>query len=171
MRRRLYFVLPNIKSARVMMDELLHARIGAEYIHFLARPDKPLGDLPEASILEKTDIVYCGEIGLLLGAGMGLLAGILAVIFPPWFGPVPLIVIPFCVIIGALASALWTGLLATTIPNSRVETFRKQIDQGCVLMIVSTPLNRVREVRDLLTKTHPEAAYGGTWPADHTLFP
>ncbi len=171
MRRRLYFVLPNVKSAHVMMNELLLKRVEANHIHFIARPDTPLEDLPEANVLEKTDVVYCGEIGLVLGAGLGFLAGVLAVTFAPWLGHVPLMAIPICIIIGAIASALWSGLLATTIPHSRLSMFQKQIEQGQILMMVSVHFHRAQEVRDLLIKTHPEAAYGGTWPADHVLFP
>lgn len=178
MRRRLYFVLPNVKSAHVMMNELLLARIDAEHIHFHARPDIPLGDLPEANVLEKTDVVYCGELGLILGAGLGFVAGVLAVMFSSTvtfshlFGHVPLIAIPVCVVIGAISSALWSGLLATTIPHHRVAMFETQIAQGQVLMMVSVHFHRVSEIRDFLLKCHPEAAYGGVWPtADHVLFP
>ena len=178
MRRKLYFVLPNVKSAHVMMNELLLARIDAEHIHFLAKPELPLDDLPEANVLEKTDVVYCGELGLVLGAGLGFVAGVLAVLFSSTvtfsylFGHVPLIAIPICVVIGAISSALWSGLLATTIPHHRVAMFEKQIAQGQVLMMVSVPFIRVREIRDFLLKCHPEAAFGGMWPtADHVLFP
>lgn len=171
MRRRLYYVLPNIKSAQTMMNELLLARVGANHIHFIAKSDNLLGNLPKANFLERSGAIYCGEIGLCLGAGLGLLGGILAVNVPQWFGDVPLTIIPYCVVIGAIASALWTGTLATAIPNNKVDSFRKQINRGSVLMIVSMPFYRVREIRNLLSKTHPETAYAGVWPAEHVLFP
>ena len=37
------------------MNELLLARIEAGHMHFLAKRGTPLGDLPEASVLQKTD--------------------------------------------------------------------------------------------------------------------
>ena len=37
MRRRLYFIMPDLPSARRMMDDLLLARIEERHIHFLAR--------------------------------------------------------------------------------------------------------------------------------------
>lgn len=43
MRKRLYFVLPDMPSARGMLDEMLFARIEERHIHFLARR----GTLPE----------------------------------------------------------------------------------------------------------------------------
>ncbi len=178
MRRKLYFVLPDVKSAHVMLDELLLSHVDAEHIHFLAKPDLDLDNLPKSNVLEKTDVVYCSEIGLLLGAGLGLVAGIVAVMassiptFSSLFGHVSLIAIPICAVIGAVLSALWSGLLATTIPHHHVAMFEKQIAQGQILMMVSVHFHRVREIRDLLLKRHPEAEYGGMWPTtEHVLFP
>lgn len=153
------------------MDELLLARVEANHIHFLARPGTPVEDLPAANAVEKTDMLHGGEVGMALGAGLGLLAGVLAVLFPPWYVPVPWIAIPICILVGALAGAWWTGMVASAIPNTRLEAFRKQIEHGRVLMMVSVPFRRAQEIRDLVTKRHPEAAYGGTWPTDHVVFP
>jgi hypothetical protein len=150
---------------------LLLARVEANHIHFLARYGTALGDLPEANTMEKTDMIHGGEVGMALGAGLGLLAGMLAVLFPPWYVPVPWIAIPICVLIGALAGAWWTGMVASAIPNTRLDAFKQQIELGRVLMMVSVPLRRAGEIRDLVTKRHPEVAYGGTWPTDHVMFP
>ena len=57
MNRRLYFILPDIVSAHAMMDDLLFARVDAKRIHFLARLGTPMGDLPEATISERTDLI------------------------------------------------------------------------------------------------------------------
>lgn len=83
MNRKLYFMLPDVKSARRMMDELLLARVEARHIHFLAKPGISLGDLPIATASQRTGTIYGGEMGLALGAAMGLLGGALAVQFPP----------------------------------------------------------------------------------------
>jgi hypothetical protein len=53
MRRRLYFMLPDVASGRRIRDELLLAKIEDSHIHVLARDDVNLGDLHEASILQK----------------------------------------------------------------------------------------------------------------------
>jgi len=36
MRRRLYFVLPDVECARAMLNDLLLARIECRHIHFLS---------------------------------------------------------------------------------------------------------------------------------------
>ncbi len=171
MRRKLYFVLPDVKSAKVVMDALLLARIDDGHIHFHARSDQNLGNLPKANVLEKSDVVYGVVGGTVCGAVFGLLGGLLAYMAPSWFGPVTLAVIPYCMIIGGVACAAWAGILAAGVPSHKLKPFKRDIENGCVLLIVSVPLYRLTEIRNLLAKTHPEAACRGIWPTDHVIFP
>ena len=64
MRRRLYFVLPDVASAEQTLRDLLLARIEVGRIHCLARRDLPISELPETNFLQKTDVVH--------GAGTGI---------------------------------------------------------------------------------------------------
>ena len=82
-RQRLYYLLPDVASAQEMMNELLLARIEARHMHFLAKRGTPLYDLPEASVLQKTDIIPGAERGMLIGGVAGLLGGILVVLSLP----------------------------------------------------------------------------------------
>jgi len=75
MRRRLYFLLPDLKSARQVVNELLLARIEARRIHVLAQRGMDLEDLPEASVFQKTDVVHGAQVGVVLGAVGGALTG------------------------------------------------------------------------------------------------
>jgi hypothetical protein len=173
MTRRLYFMLPDVASAHGMMNDLLLARVNANRIHFLARPGTDLGDLPEATITERTDLLDGWEIGTGLGALLGLVAGLMAVAIPPWpfDNPVPLIAIPICMLVGLIAGGIWTGLVASAIPNVRLKHFEPQLAAGKVLMMVLVPFHRAQEIRTLVAKKHPEALYSGTWPSDHAVFP
>ena len=83
MRRRLYFVLPDVQCARTMLNDMLLARIECRHIHFLSKRDALPPDLPEASVLQKTDIVHGAQLGLIIGAIVGAAAGVLLVLFPP----------------------------------------------------------------------------------------
>ena len=83
MRRRLYFVLPDVESARAMLNDLLLARIEVRHIHFLSRRDTLPDDLPQANVLQKTDIVHGAQMGVGIGAIVGAIAGALVVFFPP----------------------------------------------------------------------------------------
>src|SRR5437867_7773514 len=81
MRRRLYYVMPDLASARKIMDDLLLARIEERHIHFLAKRGPPMDGLHEANVLQKTDLVHGAQLGLVLGALLGCTAGALLVTF------------------------------------------------------------------------------------------
>lgn len=81
--RRIYFLLPNVESAKAIVDELLLARIEERHIHIVAREGTPLGDLPEAGAAQSSDLIPAMEKGAIAGGITGVLAGVLAVTFPP----------------------------------------------------------------------------------------
>ena len=174
MKRRLYFILPDIVSAHAMMDDLLLARVDAKRIHFLAKPGMPMGDLPEATISERTDMIEGWEIGMGLGALLGLILGLIAILIPTWWytQPIPTFAtVAICTLVGFVSGGFWTAIVATTIPNTRLKPFEDQIAQGKVLMIVLAPFHRINEIRELVERKHPEVTYRGIWPADHVMFP
>lgn len=171
MRRRLYFVLPNIHSAQAVMNELLLDRIDENHIHFHAQNEHMIAQLPKAGAIEKSDVIYSALAGFVFGAIFGLLGGLLAYFVPWWFGEVALTVIPYCMVIGALACAAWAAAIATAAPGYQLRAHRTQLEQGNILMVASVPWQRLREIRQRLMLHHPEALYGGVWPAEHRLFP
>ena len=53
MRRRLYWLLPDVESARRTANDLLLDRIDDAHMHYLARRGTDLGELHEASVLQR----------------------------------------------------------------------------------------------------------------------
>lgn len=164
MRRRLYFMVPDVTSARRIRDELLLARIEDGHIHVLARDGVPLSDLHEASILQKTDFVHGAETGLVVGGAIGIVAGIVAVIFPPAGVDLQLVTILITALIGAAFGTWVASMIASAIPNSRLKTFEAGIAAGRILMMVDAPSGRVDEIRKLVAAHHPEAMNSGIEP-------
>jgi hypothetical protein len=162
-RRRLYFVLPDVESARKIMVELLVARIEAAHIHFLARRGSLPPDLPEAGVLEKTDFVHAAQRGLGLGALLGATLGALwAFIDGPF--PVQGGVILGSTLFGALFGAWTSSLAGAAVPNSRLRTFEHDLQDDRILVMVDVPLLRTQEIAGLVTRLHPEAAPRGFEP-------
>ncbi|MDB5797660.1 MAG: hypothetical protein JWP36_1562 [Paucimonas sp.] len=162
MRHRLFFVFPEVENARRALDELLLARIEARHVHFMTGGGPLPDDLPEASVLQKTDIVSGAEHGMAAGAILGLLLGLFVV----WYFDLgSRSAQATAVVVAASAGLLFGGwaasLVAAALPNSRLKSFYDDLDQGRILMMVDVPASRVTEIERLLRERHPETRYGG----------
>jgi hypothetical protein len=158
-------MVPDVASARLIRDELLLARIEDSHLHVLAKDGIPLNGLHEASILQKTDFVHGAETGLAIGGGIGILAGVTALFFPPAGVDLQLVTILATALIGAAFGAWVSSMVASSVPNSRLRTFESAIEAGRILMMVDVPSSRVDEIRKLVASHHPEAMDSGVEPA------
>jgi hypothetical protein len=150
MRRRLYFVLPDVKHARDVFDQLLLHRIEDSHVHFLARENTDLGDLPKAEMLQTTDAVHGWGLGLTLGGLTGAVAGVVMLMFPPQGFGMGLGIVLVMSLLGALMGAWASGMIASSVPNTQLEQFDKEIERGKILLMVDIPKDRVEEITRLL---------------------
>jgi hypothetical protein len=157
MRRRLYFILPDVASARRTADDLLLARVEDRHMRFLARRGTELEPLHEAGYLDKTDMVHGAAVGLALGAIIGALVGVMVVAYPPDGTHPQLVSVLIGMLIGAPLGAWMASMAGAAVPNSRLAQFQADIDAGRVLMMVDVPLGRVDEIIELVVSRHPEA--------------
>lgn len=164
MRRRLYYMLPDIPSARAMLDELLLARIEERHMKFLAREGTLPDDMPGCSFLQRTDLVHGAQWGMVVGGIVGLGAGIFLVLFPPDGLTLRTAAILLVALGGALFGGWASGMNAAAVPNKKLEQFAPRIEAGQVLMIVDVPPRRVREIEEMIAKRHPEISFGGIEP-------
>ena len=159
MRRRLYFVLPDLASARRTADDLLLARIEDRHMHFLARRDVELGELHAASILQKTDVRHASFVGaglgVLIGAALGvaLKLGLLSG-YGFDFGAGTVIA---CTLAGLLLGAWCATLVGVSTPSVKLKDYERDFEAGRILLMVDVPHARVAEVQMLLHRRHPEA--------------
>lgn len=164
MKRRLYYMLPDVPSARAMLDELLLARVEERYMHFYAKEGALPAGMPEANFFQKTDLVHGVGVGILIGAASGLIAGSLLLIFPPEDIAMRAIALLASALGGAVFGSWVSGMAAAAIPNSRLKPFRDGIGRGQVLLIVDLPLRRVAEIEEMIARRHPEISFGGMEP-------
>ncbi|UCE90242.1 MAG: ammonium transporter [Pseudomonadota bacterium] len=162
--RRLYFLLPNIETTRTVVDELLLARIEERHIHAIAKEGTPMGDLPEATLAQKSDVVPALERGIAVGGATGVLAGLVAVTFPPAgiaLGGGALLAIALA---GSGFGAIMSTMIGVSVPNSRLKQFEDAVNKGEVLMLVDVPKARVDEIEKMVKQHHPDADIEGTEP-------
>lgn len=155
MRRRLYFLLPDVNTSRQTVNELLLARIDISHIHVMARSGTSMTDLPEASIMQKSDLVYGFERGMLIGGFTGIIAGIVASLLPSiGLGGGGLILAT--ALAGAAIGAWASGMIGSDVINSRVKPFEKAMENGQILLMVDVPRNDVEAINQMVKKHHPE---------------
>jgi len=164
MRRRLYFIMPDLVSARKMMDDLLLARIEERHIHFLARRGTEMNGLHEASHLQKSDLVHGAQVGLALGALLGVILGAVVVMTMGTDDRWQIAIVLGSGVVGALFGAWVSSMVGSAVPNSRLKQFSEAIEEGKILMMADVPQHRANEVRELLASRHPEAEDRGVDP-------
>lgn len=162
--RRLYFLLPDISITHELVNKLLLSHVEERHIHVIAKEGIAMEDLPEASLLQKSDFIPAVERGVALGAVTGLLAGMVAMAFPP-AGMVLGGGAVFA--IGATSAGIggWiSSMIGSSVPSSRLKNFVDAIENGEILALVDIPRTRVDEIEELVKKHFPQADIEGTEP-------
>ena len=164
MRRRILYLIPDLASARRMMDELLLARIEERHIHFLAKRGTPMDGLHEASIAQKSDLVHGAQMGLMLGALLGCALGVVVAYTFLGGDTMRIVTVLGATVLGALFGAWVSSMVGSAVPNSRLKQFHQAIEEGKILVMVDVPETRVEEIRERLRAIHPEAEDRGLDP-------
>jgi hypothetical protein len=164
MRRRLYFLLPDLGSAIQTANDLLLARIEDRHMHFLARRGTSLGKLHEASYLQKSDAVHGAEVGFVLGGIGGFVIGVYIYLTPPAGMDLQLVTVLLATVAGAMFGTWAASLVAASVPNSRLKPFQKEIDAGKILLMIDVPPSQIEDIQGLVHRRHPEAADHGIEP-------
>mgnify|MGYP000179712958 FL=1 len=170
MKRRLYFVLPDLASAKQIVNDLLLARIEDRHMHFHAKDGVSLDGLHQANLFQTSDIVHGAESGLVVGGVAGVMAGIAVMLFPPTGVSMQLVTVLISAVLGSVFGVWVSSMIASSVPNSRLREYERDIEAGKILLMVDVPASRVGEIRDLFAMRHPEA-YGGNQEATIPAFP
>lgn len=160
MRRRLYFVLPDLGSAIQTANDLLLARVEDRHMHFLGRRGMSLGELHEASFMQKSDFRHSLFLGTVLGAVGGLAVGV--VLKLTGVGDIGWLLI--ATLIAALFGGWTSTLIGISTPNHRLKPFAADIETGHILLMVDVPPGRIDEVKALVARRHPEVTDRGVEP-------
>lgn len=162
MRHRLYYLLPDIDSARRALDDMLLSRIEVRHVHFMNGGGQLPDDLPEANFLHKTDIVHGAQAGMLVGALLGMIAaGAIVSYFDPVSKATLAIAVTLC---GVLFGGWAASMVAAALPNSRLKSFYPELETGKILMIADVPARQVARIEKVMMERHPEMRFAGEAP-------
>lgn len=165
MKRRLYFLLPDVLHTATVVKELETFGINTDTMHTLAKPGIDLGGLPVASERQRKDIA--ARIENLLWDGN------LAVFFLSLLTLVVMLIMQLTLVWLAIPATIMLltflmGVIFTAhIPNVHIAEFRDAVHHGEILLMVDVPVWHVAQVEALVHKHHPEAVVGGVgWQVD-----
>jgi hypothetical protein len=170
MEHTLYFMVDNVQDAKKLKQEVRQEHnVDDSNISFYAKNREDLGDLTAMSKAQRTFLVSGSLGGMLICAGIGFIAGVLTLIIPswnpPWFTPAsPLTIIAITTVAGAIFGAIWTMLFASMLPNEILTRYKRDIDNGRVLMIVRVPAGKADDLSSRISRDHHEAIYLGCRP-------
>lgn len=162
--RRIYFLAPNVPSAKAIVDDLLLARIEERHIHVLAKEGTPLEDLPPAKLAQRSDLIPAIERGAAAGGLTGVLAGLVAITFPPAGLVLGGGAVVSMALLGTGFGAWVASMIGVGLPSSRLTQFEAAIAHGHLLMMIDVPRSRVEDIERIVKRHHPEAELQGVEP-------
>lgn len=162
--RRLYFLVPDVKHTRIIVDELLLARLSIDHLHVIAKEGTEISDLPEASLAQRSDVIPALQKGMATGGLAGLTAGILAMVFPIAGLPLGGGAVLALSLAGVCFGAVMSTMIGVSVPSTRVKRFEKAIKKGKLLLMIDVPKDREDEIEELVHSHHPEALVKGSEP-------
>jgi len=161
MRRRLYYIFPDVPETKEVVDELLLKRIELRRIHVMARDDVALEDLPEASLLQKRDVRH----SVLVGAGAGALLGVVTGLVAHYVLEIPLgNVILATTLVGILLGSWFASMIGLMETNTDLKPFQKSLDKGKLLLMVDVPKEQMDDIEEMMKAHHPKARFKGMEP-------
>ena len=136
--KRICFLSPDVAHARKAVRALRAAGVSDQHLYVVAKHGIDLEDLPDAGP-EDNDFLPAYERGLALGGAGGLFAGLLAMAFPPAGLTVGGGALLFATLYTAGFAGLLSGLVALSVPSTRLDSFRGALARGAVLILVDAP--------------------------------
>ena len=160
--RKIHFIVPDKKTTQKIVDEIRAQGIVDRYIHVLAKRGTPLDNLPEASLMQKTDFLPAIGRGLVLGGIVGLLAGIFTLLFSDIkLSPAFFMVL---IVAGAGIGSLTGSLIGLSAGNSRLKQFDAAIETGEFLVLLDIPKDQIDKITKAITRHYPTVEFDGMEP-------
>lgn len=156
--KRLYFLVPDVDTTRRIVNELREIGIKDVDISIVGKDHHALevANLHEAGTFAHSDFSHAIARGVALGGTTGLLAGAVAVTFPPAGLVLGGGAILGMGLIGAGCGAWASSLIGISVPERGVERYHEAIDQGHLLMMVDVPRWQVESVSTIIRSHHPD---------------
>lgn len=136
MKLRHVYSVADLASASTALSAARQAGAGDDELSLIARSDIEIQSIPDARIDISNDMVPAAMKGVAGGAVTGLLAGLVAMAFPPL--GVTIAGAALAGVAGAAVGGWSSALIGTTVENPVRRAFEKEIEAGQILLVVDT---------------------------------
>ena len=159
--RRLYYLTSSVDSVEEISGDLHNRGVSDWRFHIVSKNEAGLytHQLHSANTLYRTDLVRFVERGVIIGGltGCAIIAPLaLSNLFNLTVGAL-LAMGLFCVLIGA-----WIGGIGgISNENNKIRRFHGAIEKGQYLIMIDVRKKDVEEMKQLMSKNHPEALLQG----------
>ena len=158
MKRRLYFLLPDVDHTHRVIGELLVAGVPLNKIHTISDNEQEALGLPHAVKHKKFDTHFFTE-WLVWRSNLTLFfLSFAALIYLLTLKPTVLFAIPVAIMTFTFVGGL---IFAERVPNVHIEEFKSALAHGEILLMVDVPISQVNEIEHIVHDHHPEAVTGG----------
>jgi len=159
MKTKLFFLVADESAAKTIVDDLRKEKVPDEDIYAVAKRESyPLDDdIPEAGILQTSDLAPAAKRGAVAGSSAGLLAGLIAVPFMPLGIVAAGGAIAALTAAGAITGTWASTLIGVSVTNSDIKQFEDGLDAGQILMLVSVDEDKTDNIEAILRQSHPDA--------------
>ena len=151
MKSRHVYSVTDLAAAAAALSAARKAGAQDDDISLIARSDIEIQSIPDARIDVTNDMVPAAMKGVAGGAATGLLAGLVAMAFPPL--GVTIAGAALAGVAGAAVGGWSSALIGTTVENPVRREFEKEIAAGQILVVVDTPEELVSAGTDAIVST------------------
>ena len=135
MKHRRVFSAPSVAVAEVAMRQAIGAGIDPDHAALVGRSEIEVEQVPDdEKEAAPTDFKPAALRGLVGGAGLGLVLGLLAMLVPAvgihWAG------VAVCVVIGGCVGMWAASLAGSAVPSEVRRDYRREIEAGEVLLVI-----------------------------------
>lgn len=162
--RRVYFLLPTPQCARAIVGELLVRRIEWRHMHVIANANVPIEGLPQASVVQRSDLLASLARGMAIGCATGLAVALIVFVVPPEDLRIASGIVAILAFAGTGYGARVAAMIGVDMPNSRLKRFEGGILRGELLIMIDVPKERVAEVEQMIKLHNAQARIGGADP-------
>ena len=161
--KRLFFLVPTLRTLRQINQELTVTRISADHIHVYGGSPILLqkAHIPAASILQTTDFVPALKRGAIIGIFLSAVLTIIYLLLLPENVQLNPFAMAALIFFGILFGSWTSSLIGVGINNTMVEKYSNYVNKGHYLMMIDSADDNESNIIYRVVNHHPQARIAG----------